>query len=179
MKKYLAGLLAAALCIGVFGTASAARRLEIRQGVWRTSASNERGYVDSTTASINGAVQTVDTAYVDLSGLVWDNGAINTTTFGVARLWLCSTTNTSSDTLFYAVEPIAPDGQAVPSTSFNNAIAVTAGDEAIAAVISMDADAVLPNLAWCNRVRLRVRADGNTGALFPDAKVYVAFWVDE
>lgn len=175
-KRFLTALLAAALCVGVFGVADA-RKLVTVNGVWRTSAANERGYVDSTTASINGAVQTVDTLYFDISDIAPDAGSVNTTAWGCMRLSFMAPTNTSVDTLFFATEPII-GGVAIPSTSFSNAIAVTAGDKVISAAITCDADAVIPNLAWVTSVRFRVRADGNTGAAFLASRAFLTFWAD-
>jgi hypothetical protein len=178
MRK-LTVLLAAIASFAFFGMSVAGMRLEPRAAVWRTSALNAAGYVDSSTASINGALQTVDTAYVDLSDIVWENFSIQTGVYGAARLWLTSTLNTSTDTLFFALEPIAPDGQPVSSTAFNKSYVTTAGDEALTALISSDSDYIVPNISFCKAVRVRVRADGNTGARFPNARLWITFYSDK
>jgi len=178
VRRLSVALLLFSLC--AVGTAEAGMKLIHRQAIFRTQTTvgGAQGYVDSSTASINGALQTVDTAYVDLSDILWENFSVGAGQFGAARIWFTSTANTSVDTLFFALEPLAPDGQPVPSTTFNNAIATTAGDEGISALITSDSDYISPNIAFCKAVRIRVRADGNTGALFPNARIWLTFYAD-
>lgn len=179
MRRLLLAALAVVVGAASFSEADARMRLVQRAGTFRTSAANSTGYVDSSTASINGAVQTVDTAYVDISDIKWENFSVGTGQFGAARIWFTAPLNTSVDTLFFAIEPIAPDGQPVSSTTFNYAIATTAGDEAISALITSDSDYIVPNLAFCKSFRVRVRADGNTSARFLAARVWMTFYTDE
>ena len=171
-------LLTSLVVLTMAGEALAGRQLVNRNATWRTSAANSTGYIDSSIASINGALQTVDTAYVDVSDIVWENFSVGSGQFGAARIWFTSTLNTSTDTLFFAIEPIAPDGQPISSTTFNYAIATTAGDEGISALITSDSDYISPSPAFCKALRIRVRADGNTGALFPNAKLWMTFYED-
>lgn len=173
-----AALLVAVASACLSGVAEARMQLVQRAATFRTSANNSNGYVDSSFASVNGSALTTDTAYVDVSDIVWENFSVGTGQFGAARLWFTSSNNTSTDTLYFALEPIAPDGQPVPSTTLNAAVATTSGDESISALITSDSDFVSPNIAFCKSLRIRLRSDTSSSSWFPNAKIWITFYAD-
>ena len=150
---------------------------------WRTSAVSVAGFVDSSTASINGALQTVDTTEwiptqeFDLTGV--GAGAVNTTAYGGIKVWIYGTTFTSVDTLFIAMETSPDAVSPIGNTTFSNMVATTAGDDAVSIHIQADSDAGNLNLWGAPFVRFRVRADGNTGALIANAKIRIAVPTEE
>ena len=147
---------------------------------WRTSAANTAGYIDSSTASINGAIGTtgtIDTTVAfSTAGFAWVNGLQGATAHGAFRIAFTSSANTSTDTLFVAVES-SPDGTVWCTNSTFVGLVGVSGEEYLSGVVTADND--LQGTAGAGTIwmqpylRLRVRADGNTGALFPTAKVWI------
>jgi hypothetical protein len=187
MHKFLTGLLAAALCVGVFGTANAKLVQVIKEVNWRTSAANVNGYVDSLTASCNGALQTVDTtATIVLQGITsYTSGTVNTTVYGGIRVFFSTTsaaTNANFDTIFVAAEAISPDGVAISNTTFLNFITGTDGDDAVYGTLQFDSDAAINaagHLWGIPSFRLRVRADGDTAVLLAPLRCWLMYWMEE
>lgn len=188
MKRFLA-LLVAGACLLSFGTAIAAPHLIFKEVKWRTSAANADGYVDSLTASSNGALQTVDTTAIitlpDLASAEFHGGSVNTTAYGAIRV-LFSTgsaaANSNFDTLFVAAEVVMPDGTPISNGTFLNFITGTDADDAVYGTLQFDSDAainVAGHLWGIPSFRLRVRADGDTAVLLAPLKCWVAYWADD
>jgi len=154
----------------------------MKQIAWRTSAAIAAGYVDSMTASINGALQTVDTT-VAVSTADWDwtpPTDIPSTAFGCARIAFQSTNNTASDSLFYVQDNSLDGVNWSSSATFIGDVVGTSGDKVLGSMLTCDGDALgslgAGKLYLWPYIRFRVRADGNTGALFAAAKMYLIYF---
>jgi len=148
---------------------------------WRTSAANVAGYVDSLAASINGAVQTVDTtAWFSTADFDWQaiSTANSATAQGAFRIAFTSSANTSTDSLFVAVEASSDGVTPCSNTTFIGLVGVS-GEEYLSGIVTTDSDVqstVGAGSIWLQPyLRLRVRADGNTGALFAGGKVKIHY----
>jgi len=148
---------------------------------WRTSALNTAGYVDSSIASINGAIGTtgtIDTTVAfSTAGFAWVNGLQGATAHGAFRVAFTSSAATASfDTMFVAVEA-SPDGVTWCTNSTFVGLVGVGGEEYLSGIVTADND--LQGTAGAGTIwmqpylRLRVRADGGTASQFPNAKVWI------
>lgn len=187
MKRLFAAMLALVAAMAISSSASANPPIHwtVEQLKWRTqvSGTNAQGYVDSLTASIQGAVGT--TGSIDTT--VWFptskiavpvDGTTNTTAQGLFKVWISNPSIgvfTSTDTLFIAMET-SPDGVTpIPNTTFSNMVVTTAGDDGVSLHFQEDSDAGNLNVFCAPYIRFRVRSDGNTGAIVPSAEIRIAF----
>lgn len=152
---------------------------------WRTSAVSVAGFVDSSTASINGAIGTTGTidttTFISTGDFDWAamGGASPATINGCMRILFTGTAD-DTDTLFVAVEGSVDGVNPTSSTTFLtiNGTA-TVYDRNIAGPITCDSDALVNSAGgnvWLQPyLRFRVRADGNTAATFLNARVYLRY----
>lgn len=165
--------------------AHAAALLAHKQIKWRTSAANAAGYVDSLTASQNGAVGTtgtVDTTvWISTADWKWDLSGSPATAYGIAKIRFHATgTPASTDSIFYAIET-STDGVTVGATNTTFVACVgTSGDADISGPLVADTDVVGSangtGALWMTPYfRLRVRPDGNTGALMPGLELHLYY----
>lgn len=167
------------LCAASFASVSSAEVVKWRTEnlKWRTSAANTAGFVDSLTASINGAVQTVDTtaAFSMDRLMVPHDGAVNTTAYGLFKVWISAPLFTSVDTLFIAMETSPDAVNWSTNASFSNMVVGTAGDEAVQLHFQGDTDAGVLNAWGAPFIRFRVRADGNTGSIAAASEIRITY----
>lgn len=171
-------MLLLALCssLAFAPSANAQRPLQIDL-IWRTQKLSAAGYVDSTTASINGAVQTVDTTKaIYIGDLAWERMTDTpATAVGAMRLEFTTTSaSPATDSLFVAAETApGPNGPWAQNATFIGFVG-TSGDQYISGIVTADSDAQGTTGAgtiWMQQyIRFRVRADGNTAAIWLNGK---------
>ena len=148
----------------------------------QVAAQNSLGYLDSLTASINGAIGTtgtIDTTVAfSTADFGWQNGTGNGTAHGAFRVALVGSVNTQTDTIFVAVESSADGTTWCTNGTFVGLVGVS-GEEYLSGIVTADADlqgTVGAGTVWMQPyLRLRVRADGNTAASFLGAKCYIIY----
>ena len=148
----------------------------------QVAAQNSLGYLDSLTASINGAIGTtgtIDTTVAfSTADFAWANGAQGATVHGAFRIAFVGSVNTQTDTLFVAVESSADGATWCSNTTFIGLVGVS-GEEYLSGVVTggnATQGTVGAGTTWMQPyLRLRVRADGNTAASFLGAKCYIIY----
>lgn len=157
---------------------------------WRTSAANSRGFVDSAYAHLNGAVQTTDTTFAFETRKIapWMGLESGGQASNALRFWLYSSSGTvaSVDTLFVTYEGSYDGSTWYSAASAVNFLVASGSKTGWGVPITFDTDAAMTSYtpqggALLNfpLIRLLVRADGNTGALFPYAQVFVSYMASD
>lgn len=119
MKKFIAGLVALALCIGVFGTAEAEQRYRLRTkqakfGTWGPSGTVASSLQDTSQTIFSGANDVDTTAAIDISDYAWEMNTLATGAASVVqtglKVWVVGDGAMDAvDSLYYAIEQ-SPDG---------------------------------------------------------------------
>ena len=134
---------------------------------------------DSLVISMNGAVQTKDTSLViPLANFDIFSTALAamTTAYDVGKIVFNSAgTAASVDSLFYTIDVSWDGGSNWVAGTEVSVLPANADDETIAGRLTVDADAVA-NIWGAPLMRIRVRPDGNTAAIFPSASVKIFYW---
>ena len=119
-KRFLTALLAAALCIGVFGTAEAQNQRyrlvtkKVQFGTWGPTGIVASSLQDTSQTIFTGANDVDTTAAIDISNFAWEllgtvSGAASVVQAGL-KVWVISDGAMDAvDSLYYAIEH-SPDG---------------------------------------------------------------------
>ena len=192
MKKFLTALLAAALCIGVFGTAAAqdrvAPKLKTVQLRWQQYGADggTTGFSKADTTFLSGATQVVDTTETfDTRDVCFAGPGLSSsaTAVGIGRLTVTSSRSNASpnvDSIFVAVDSSVDGLTWTSASAFSGQLAAVAGDYAAKFVITFDSDDItlanVGQIGHAPKVRFRIRVDGNTAAAMAGAKAFLSYY---
>jgi hypothetical protein len=183
MRKLVGAFVLCALLIplAVSAERSVPGRMKFEHLSWRNYLAS--GNRDSAMVQINGAVQTSDTTQTFESAKIapWVGLETGGQASNAVRLWVyTSSGGVSNDTLFVLWQGSYDGTNWTPTSTASNMLGVA---NAVASIpIAYDSDAAVgtPAFATGNLFnwplwRFIVRADGNTGALMPNARFMIAY----